>query len=161
MKIKSLHIVSAAAFIIAAQLLFFWLIPVDNKLFAATYPFYSVMTVAHTALTLFLDTRYHYPAAFAPTAVGGAVVIGEMTAGILLGLFSDSLRTALFVQAIILVVYISVMALLISACSKESVDSDLPNVPIRPYTSNNSQQITAARMMPAPRKPQAVRDNMH
>lgn len=159
MKIKSMHIVSATSFIIAAQLLFFWLISTSSKMFPATYPFYTALTLAHTILLLFLGTKYRYPASFAPSLVGSIVTTGEMVTSILLGIFSKSLRTTVFVQSIILVVYILVMSLFVSVASKESVDSEIPDNPIRPYTSNSTHSVTTIIDTPSSRKPQAIHDD--
>ena len=142
MRIKPLHIVSALSFIAIAQLLFFWLVSPAAKAFVAVYPFYTVLTVAHTALLAFICTKYKYPACFAPALCGSIVTAGEIVAGLLLGLFCQSVRTMLFVQAIIVVVYVLVMAFF---CGVTSI---LPFISAEPDTP--SYATCAAGNKPAP-----------
>ena len=144
MKIKALHIVSAVSFIAIVQLLFFWLISTESKAFVALYPFYTVLTTAHAALLTFIRAKYKYPASFAPTFSGGIVTVGEIVVGLLLGLFCDSIRTIIFVQSIITVVYILVMAVFCSIASRESVDSETLVAPIRPYSTNSEPSVIAS-----------------
>ena len=158
MKIKALHIVSAVSFIAIAQLLFFWLISTETKSFVAVYPFYTVLTITHTALLTYICTKYKYPASFAPAFCGSMVTVGEIIAGLLLGLFCDSIRTIIFVQSIITVVYILVMAFFCSIASKESVDSEISVAPIRPYSTNSEPSIIASDT-PRKRMPKAIANN--
>lgn len=158
MKIKALHIVSAVSFIAIAQLLFFWLISTQSNAFLAVYPFYTVLTAAHTALLTFICTKYKYPAVFAPAFCGSLVTVGEIVAGLLLGLFCDSIRTIIFVQAIITIIYVLVMAFFCSIASKESVNNETPTPPIRPYGTNNQTSRTISDV-PQKRKPKAVVSN--
>lgn len=158
MKIKALHIVSAVSFIAFAQLLFFWLISTEAKSFVAVYPFYTVLTIAHTALLTFICTKYKYPTSFAPAFCGSIVAVGEIVAGLLLGLFCNSIRTIIFVQAIITVVYILVMAFFCSIASRESVDSETPIAPIRPYSTNSEPSVITSNT-PRKRMPKAVANN--
>ena len=162
MKIKALHIVSAVSFVAIAQLLFFWLIPTESGAFFAVYPFYTTLTLAHTALLVFICNKYEYPACFAPAFCGSLVTFGEMAAGLSLGLLCSSIRTIIFVQAIITVVYVLVMAFFCSTASKEAVESTIPATPVRSYSTNSKPAATpipTAQIEVPRRLPRAVSAN--
>lgn len=160
MKIKPLHIVCTISFIAIAQLLFFWLIPTSNANFVPVYPFYTALTVAHTALATFIYSKYKYPAGFTPALFGSIIIIGEIVAGLLLGLFCESVRTIIFVQAIIMVVYILVMAFFCGIAAKESADTPASSAPVQPYSANRQLSPTT-QTASAGRMPKPVSTNVH
>lgn len=149
MKIKALNVVSAGSFVALTQLLFFWLISPQSETFLAVYPFYTAITLAHTLLISFLCTKYQYPANFAPVFGGSLVTVGEIVAGLFLGTLCTSLRTIVFVQAIIVVMYVLVMAFFCSVASRESVDSTVPREPVRPYGTNAEAVLVSPPAIPA------------
>lgn len=136
MKAKILYGTSAGAFIVAIQLLFFWLISPSSALFPAIYPFYTILPLAHVLIMFYVCLKYKYPASFAPSFVGSIITVAEIVGTILLGIFTTSIRTAVFAEAITSVVYILVMALLIGIESNESPTSDIPHEAVRPYATN-------------------------
>lgn len=156
MKNKVLHIITAISFIVIAQLLFFWLVPTSSETFPAVYPFYTLLTTAHTALIVYLCVKYKYPACFAPAFSGTLVTISEIVVGLLLALNCESIRTIIFVQSIITVVYILIMTLFIGIASKESVDSTIEDIPIRPYTTNSSYTPIVTPVDVPKRTPHAI-----
>ena len=136
MRFKASQIVSAVSLVAITHLLFFWLISTSSANFVSVYPFYTLLTVAHTALLVYICNKYKYPACFAAALSGSIITVGEVVAALLLGILCNSLRTIIFVQAIIIIAYVLVMAIFIGIAAKESVDSTNRDAPIRPYATN-------------------------
>ena len=157
MKIKATQIVSALSVIAILQLMFFWIVPM-TKSFAAVYPFYTALTVAHVALSAYFSQKYKFQSCFIAILIGGFVVLGEVVGGILMGVLCDSLRTVLFVESIITIAYVFVITLLISISAKEAVASDVQTEPVVEFSSNFQQmQRSNTTVADTERKPRAVK----
>lgn len=161
MKIKALHIIPAISFITIAQLLFFWLVPIDSETFVAVYSFYTLLTVVHTVILVYTCVKYKYPTCFAPALSGSLVTIAEIVIGLLMALYCDSVRTIIFVQAIIIIVYILVMTLFVGIAAKESVDSSIEDAPVKPYSSNSPYTPTTISVDTPKRMPRAASSDIN
>ena len=73
-----------------------------------------------------------------------------------MALYCDSVRTIIFVQAIIIIVYILVMTLFIGIAAKESVDSSIEDAPVKPYSSNSPYTPTTNPVDTPKRMPRAT-----
>lgn len=155
MKSKLFNIMSIAAFIGISQLLFFWLVPTSASNFVVTYPFYTVLVISHLAITYYLGNKYGLPASIAPTIVGSIITILEMIVAIVLCLICTSVRSVLFVNAIIIFIYVFAMTIFVSMCNKET-ENDASE--ISQNSINNNQvsnsisdfDIPAEKRMPHP-----------
>lgn len=157
MKIKATQIVTALSVIAIFQLLFFWIIPVSVQNFAAVYPFYTVLTLSHIATVTYICIKYTTQACFMTILSGSIVMLAEVITGLLMGAFCDSLRTILYVQSIIMILYILVMTIFISIAAKESANSNAGAMPVIPYSTNaNVREQTTAQNAPQHRKPSAI-----
>ena len=155
MKRKILYAVASTAFIAIAQLLFFWLVPTIAKTFWAIYPFYTVLTVTHTALFYYICNRYKYPTCFPFALTGSIIVIVQAASSILMSIFDVQVRTALFVEAIVVATYILLSTLLIGIASKESIASNEPVEVVIQYPARPTQAGSGSRM------PSAVDTEQH
>ena len=159
MKSKTLFGIAAGAFILATELLFFWLIPTETGIFIATYPFYACMSIGHVCLLFYVVDKYKHPASFAPSIIGSIITALYLSGVIVMGMLSTNIRTCLFIEGIGVVIYIFAMTLLIGFASKDSVDSNIPDEPVRPYTSNPGYVAAARPVSSARRLPKAVNDD--
>lgn len=151
MKIKISHIISSFAFIAITQLLFFWLIPASHDCFWFAYPFYTIMALANTLISVLVGEKCKCPAAFAPIVIGSIITISEMIASICLLLFCPTGRTILFVQLIITMVYILAQTIFISIAAKESENASAVPHAVTPFTGTNST-VSPANQSSARRK---------
>lgn len=138
MKIKIPHIISSFAFIAIAQLLFFWLIPTSHDCFWSTYPFYTIITLANTLISVWVGEKYKYPVAFAPIIIGSIITISEMIVSICMLLLFSTNRTILFVQLIITMVYILAQTMFINIATKESENTSATPPAVTPFTDTNT-----------------------
>ena len=151
MKRKILYATAAFSFVAIAQLFFFWLVPTSSDTFWATFPFYTVLTLAHTVLFYYICNKYKFPACFPFALTGSIIVTIQMVSSILMGSLSVKVRTAIFVEAIILAIYILLSTLFIGIASKESITNEEPIEAIIQYPVSAQTQTEAPR-----RKPQAI-----
>lgn len=162
MKIKATQIVTALSVIAIFQLLFFWIIPVSVQNFAAVYPFYTVLTLAHTVIVTYICIKYTTRTCFMAILSGSIIMFAEVICGLLMGAYCDSLRTVLYSQSIITILYVLVMTFFISIATKESANSNVNPIPVVSYSSNkNSRDQTTVQNTSQHRKPSAVNAREH
>lgn len=154
MKRKLLYAAASFSFVAITQLLFFWLVPTSSSTFWATYPFYTVLALAHTVLFYYICSRYKYPACFPFALTGSIIVIIQIVSSILMGSFEVKVRTAIFVEAIVVAVYVLLSTLLIGIASRESIASEEPVEVVIQYPASAPAHNETYR-----RKPQPVQQN--
>ena len=160
MKKNILYATGLGFFLIATQLLFFWLVPTENELFVAAYPFYTVMSVAHAAVAYYIGYKYQYPACFAPIFCGSLIVAIQTVGSIVICLLDVSVRTVLFAEAIAVSLYIIAMTTLIAVTLKESLNSEEPDVPVVPFRDNpTTAPVRVQRRAPKPIESTDYNDN--
>lgn len=152
MRSKVFYGIAVGAFVLATELLFFWLIPFKSLNFTITYPFYAFLSIGHVALLFYIVCKYKHPASFAPALVGSILALLELVGIILAGVFLESVRTILFLEGIGLFAYIFTMTLLIGFAVKDSAEEPVSREPVRPYPPDNAAPITGAYRAPAARR---------
>lgn len=128
--------VVTGGFLAITQLLFFWLLPVSSATFPAAYSIYTFLSICHCIVFAVAYLRHGFPTAFAPVAAGSTIALSGMTAILLLGIFSISLRTIVFSGAIAVILYILVSVILLSIADRESPQAVVPEAPVNPYMDN-------------------------
>lgn len=150
MKKNILYATGLGFFLITTQLLYFWFVPFETEVFSLSYPFYTLVTVAHVALSYFIAQKYQYPACFAPIFCGFIVVLIQTIGTILLATLIPETRTLFFAEAVTLSVYIITMTVLLAVGIKDSVNSEEPDSPIIPFRDNPAPIPTTQRRIPKP-----------
>ncbi len=156
MKLKISNIIPSIAFISIAQLLFFWLVPTDNKNFWVIYPFFTVITLANTMISVWCGSKHKFPTSFAPICSGTVITVVEIVTSICMALLCDSTRASLFTQLIMTMTYVLTVTVFISIASKESINSIPVPVPVTPYPESNGVITPIEPNVPARRKPTSI-----
>lgn len=158
MKSKVFYSIAAGAFVLATELLFFWLIPFKSVNFTMTYPFYAFLSIGHVTLLFYIMSKYKHPASFAPALVGSILALLELAGIILAGIFLENVRTILFLEGIGMFVYIFTMTLLIGFAAKDSAEEPVPREPVRPYPDIAAPIAGTYRAPAARRRPPKMLD---